>query len=95
MNISIMRFLADHLYIDVDWSKVESLKVLWMTIDVTDGSEVEETARADFQSIVDVLLQSALSSLGDTVAQMIESGIPNEETICSLKVSATTIEIAY
>jgi len=88
-----VKFEADNLYIDIDWSKVETLKVLWWTIDVTDGSEVEETARADFESIVDSLLQDSLSSLEGTVADMIESGLPNGETICSMKVAGGDLDI--
>jgi hypothetical protein len=79
-------FEVGNLYVDIDWSKVENLKVLWWTIEVTDGAEVEEDARSYFESEVGGLLNSSLGSLEDTVVSTIEMGLPGGEVICDIDV---------
>lgn len=79
-------FRADNLFIDIDWTKVEQLSFLWFTVDVTDGEEIEESARKDFETAVDDILEESLGDLEETVEDILMSGIPSDETICDIDV---------
>ena len=86
-------FDVGNLWLDLDWSRVETINVLWWEIDVIDNEDVEEPARALFESLGDEMLTAALADLPATVADMFAEPIEDGHTICSVSATSSSMTI--
>lgn len=86
-------FTANNLWIDLDWSQVETVTVWGTEYEAVDREETENDAKALFVESVDDMFTDALADLPDQVVTLMEAEFETGHQVCEVELDGGELVI--